>query len=189
MLSFSNPHISIATIADVPVIKDLLNISYRGEGSKQGWTTEANLIAGTVRTDENMVQDAMLQKSSAFLKFTNEQQQITGCVNLQLHDQKIYLGMFSVLPQLQGAGIGKELLKAAEEYTLYLKCRVVYMTVITVRTELINWYKRHGYADTGERRPFIEDGVTGKHLQPLEFAVLEKTIVPAAFAENTPENK
>jgi hypothetical protein len=34
-----------------------------------------------------------------------------------------------------------------------------------VRTELIDWYKRHGYADTGERKPFAEDEVSGKHLQ------------------------
>ena len=39
---------------------------------------------------------------------------------------------------------------------------------------MINWYLRHGYTDTGERKPFIEDGLTGKHLQPLEFMVLEK---------------
>jgi hypothetical protein len=48
--------------------------------------------------------------------------------------------------------------------------------VITVREELVNWYKRHGYVDTGERKPFEEDGVTGKHLQQLEFMVLEKSI-------------
>ena len=51
------------------------------------------------------------------------------------------------------------------------------MTVISVRTELINWYKRHGYADTGNKKTFKEDGLSGKHLQPLEFIVLEKDIV------------
>jgi len=57
-----------------------------------------------------------------------------------------------------------------------LNCRSIYMTVITVRTELVSWYQRHGYADTGERKPFLEDGLTGKHLQPLEFMVLEKPL-------------
>jgi hypothetical protein len=28
------------------------------------------------------------------------------------------------------------------------------MTVISMRTELIDWYKRHGYIDTGDREPF-----------------------------------
>jgi uncharacterized protein YodC (DUF2158 family) len=48
------------------------------------------------------------------------------------------------------------------------------MSVISVRTELIDWYKRNGYLENGERKVFKEDGLTGKHLQPLEFMILEK---------------
>ena len=80
---------------------------------------------------------------------------------------------------LQKAGIGKQLLAAADEYALQQNCSSIYMTVITQRTELINWYNRHGYSDTGERKPFIEDDETGKHLQKLEFMVLEKNLIPA----------
>jgi ribosomal protein S18 acetylase RimI-like enzyme len=175
---FSNPNISIATRADIPAIKDLLNSAYRGEASKQGWTTEADLIAGDTRTDETILQNVMKESGSVLLKYTDEEQQVIGCVNLQQYDKRIYLGMFSVSPHLQGGGIGKQLLKASEEYAQHLHCTSIYMTVISVRTELINWYKRHGYTDTGERKPFIEDAVTGKHLKKLEFLVLEKTIVP-----------
>lgn len=176
MYSFANPQIAISNTEDIPAITVLLNKSYRGETSKQGWTTEADLIAGEVRTDENNVQEVMQQNGSVFLKYTNAQQQIIACVNLQQHADKIYLGMFSVSPLLQGAGIGKQLLLAAEECALHSKCLAIYMSVISLRTELINWYKRHGYVDTGERKPFIEDGLTGKHLQVLEFMVMEKSI-------------
>ena len=176
MYSFSNPLITIAGIAEIPAITSLLNNAYRGENSKQGWTTEADLIAGDVRTDKKNIQEVMQQTGSVFLKFTDDEQQITGCVNLQQHGDRIYLGMFSVAPQLQGAGIGKQLLKAVEEYAFHLQCSSIYMTVISVRTELINWYKRHGYIDTGERKPFTEDILTGKHLQPMEFMVLEKSL-------------
>ena len=100
-----------------------------------------------------------------------------GCVNLQQHGNKMYLGMLSVSPFKQGAGIGKHLLKAAEEYASSLNCTSIYMTVISMRTELIDWYKRHGYTDTGERQKFIENAVSGKHLQPLEFAVMEKFLL------------
>ena len=176
MQLFLNPNITIADIADIPAITFLLNKAYRGENSKQGWTTEADLIAGDVRTDENNIQEVMRQTGSVFLKYTNDGLEITGCVNLQQHGDKIYLGMFSVSPQLQGRGIGKQLLKAAEEYTLHLQCSSIYMNVISVRTELIEWYKRHGYIDTGERKPFTEDGLTGKHLQAMEFMVLKKSL-------------
>lgn len=174
MFTFLNPHIAIATTTDIADITALLNSAYRGESSKKGWTSEAHLIAGEVRTDERNLKIVMQQPDSVIVKFTNEQQEITGCVNLQQHDKQIYLGMFSVAPKSQGFGIGKQLLKAAEEYALYLHCTSIYMMVISAREELIDWYQRHGYEDSGERKPFNEDGLTGKHLQPLEFMVLEK---------------
>ena len=176
MSVFSQPSISIASTQDIPAIKNLLNSAYRGEGSRQGWTTEVDIIAGDVRTDDNNLQEVMGQDGSIFLKYLDEEGQIVGCVNLQLHGEKIYLGMFSVSPRLQGLGIGKKLLLAAEEYALSKKCHMIYMSVISVRSELIDWYKRNGYEETGERKAFVEDGLTGKHLQPLEFLILQKKL-------------
>lgn len=169
-------NISKATVADAAQLVDLLNSAYRGDSSKQGWTTEAHLIAGNVRTNETTVIEVINQLGSVILKCTDEQNHIIGTVNLQKHHHKLYLGMFSVSPSSQGGGIGKKLLVAAEDYAREAECSMIYMTVISVRTELIDWYKRHGYVDTGERKPFIEDDVSGQHLQKLEFAVLEKTI-------------
>lgn len=176
MLSFDNPNTGFATIADIPAINKLLNTAYRGETSKQGWTTEADLIAGDTRADENLLLDVMNKPGSVFLIYKNEAQSVTGCVNLQKQESRIYLGMFAVSPWLQGGGIGKKLLQAAEKYAWHVKCQTIFMSVISIRIELIDWYKRHGYADTGERKPFTEDGITGKHLQPLEFMVMEKVL-------------
>ena len=173
---FSNPAINSATGADLSAITVLLNSAYRGETSKEGWTHEEHLIDGEVRTNEETLQQLIEQENSILLKYTNEEQQIIGCVNLQQHADRIYLGMLSVSPKLQGGGIGKQLLKAGEEYAKHLKCKSVYMTVVSVRSELIDWYKRHGYHDTSERIPFEEDSITGKHLQPLKFMVMEKII-------------
>jgi ribosomal protein S18 acetylase RimI-like enzyme len=176
MSPFSNPAVSFANVEDVPAITALLNSAYRGESSKRGWTTEAHLIAGDVRTDEPHLLETMQQENSVVLKFRDAQNEIRGCVNLQQHGQKIYLGMLSVSPVLQGGGIGKELLKAAEEFVLARGCSSIYMSVISLRSDLISWYKRHGYVDTGERKFFAEDGLTGKHLQPLEFMTMEKVL-------------
>jgi ribosomal protein S18 acetylase RimI-like enzyme len=174
MFSFSNPHITIAVSADIPALVQLLNLAYRGEASRQGWTTEAHLIAGEVRSSETDVHEVMERAGSVFLKYVTEAQELVGCVNLQNINDKLYLGMFAVRPGLQGGGIGKKILQAAEEYARQLHCRAIFMSVISVRTELIAWYQRQGYADTGIRKPFEEDGLTGKHLQQLEFMVLEK---------------
>jgi len=171
-----NPRITIAEHRDIPVITALLNRAYRGESSKQGWTTEAILIAGEVRANENMVLEVMDKPGSVFLIYTDETGIMAGCVNLQKHENRLYLGMFSVCPQLQGKGIGKKLLQESNHYALRVNCQSIYMSVISARTELIDWYKRHGYADTGERITFPEDGITGRHLQPLEFMILEKAV-------------
>jgi ribosomal protein S18 acetylase RimI-like enzyme len=175
-IHFSDRHICLAAITDAAGITLLLNSAYRGESSKQGWTTEAHLIAGNARTNETDVQQLIQQSGSILLLYRNEENNILGCVNLQQQAHKIYLGMLSVSPQLQGGGIGKKLLAAAEEYAAQQQCNTIYMTVISARTELIDWYKRHGYTDTGERKPFVEDAVSGKHLQPLEFLVMSKKI-------------
>src|SRR4051812_3605004 len=106
MHTFSNHNISIATVADIPALNHLLNSAYRGETSKQGWTTEAHLIAGETRTDEANLKQIMEQEGSVFLKYTTGEQQIIGCVNLQQNGNKLYLGMLSVEPQLQGGGTG-----------------------------------------------------------------------------------
>lgn len=173
-MKFTNPALRIATFADVDTIVHLLNSAYRGESSKFGWTTEAHLIGGNVRANAQQVTEVIIMNNSIMLVYTDAAGLIIGCVNLQIHTTGIYLGMFSVQPNLQGAGIGKTLLKAAEEFALANTVNRIYMTVIDARTELIDWYKRNGYKDTGERKIFEEDGITGNHLQPLQFAYLEK---------------
>lgn len=175
-MQFSNPHISIAVPDDIPPITTLLNRAYRGEESKKGWTTEEHLIGGDTRSTNKLTKETMDTPGSVFLKYTEADGILTGCVNLQQHDKKLYLGMFSVDPQRQGTGIGKEILNAAEEYCQHINCCIIYMSVISVRSELIDWYKRNGYIDTGVRKPFAEDGITGYHKMPLEFMFLEKTI-------------
>lgn len=57
-----------ATVADAAKLVDLLNSAYRGDSSKQGWTTEAHLIAGNVRTNEQSVIDVINQPGSVVLK-------------------------------------------------------------------------------------------------------------------------
>lgn len=175
MFVFSEEKIHSAHESELEAILKLVNSAYRGESSRAGWTTEADLIAGEVRIDMPSLQEVFAMEGSHVLVYQKEGQ-IIGCVNLQNKKEYLYLGMFSVSPLYQNAGIGKKLLKAAEEVADQLQLSKIRMSVIAVRDELIAWYKRNGYVDTGERIPFQEDGMSGKHLRVLEFAVLEKTL-------------
>ncbi|MEI7471174.1 MAG: GNAT family N-acetyltransferase [Chitinophagaceae bacterium] len=172
---FSNAQIKISTERDITSLIALINSAYRGVRSTKGWTTEAHLIAGDSRTNEMQMKGVLAEEGSAMLKYQQEET-IWGCVNLQLKIDRIYLGMLSVSPEQQAKGIGKILLHAAEEYAHTVNAKALFMTVISVRSELIAWYKRHGYVETGEVKPFIEDEISGKHLQKLSFIVLEKLL-------------
>jgi N-acetylglutamate synthase-like GNAT family acetyltransferase len=176
MLTYSNPHISLATMQDAKHLETLLNTAYRGETAKLGWTHEADLIAGNVRVNETMVLESLNTNNAEFLKYVNDNAEIIGCVNLRQNENKLYLGMFAVHPTQQGSGVGKQLLLAAEEYASHVGINAIYMTVISLRIELINWYKTKGYKETGEKEPFVEDAITGTHLKELEFMVLEKVL-------------
>lgn len=162
--------------SDIPHIVGLLNGAYRGDSSRSGWTTEADLIGGDVRTDEGDVGMVMAKPGSIFLVLSDPLNGIVGCVNLRLEEESVYLGMFAVSPVLQGKGLGRKLIDAAEGWTAEQGRKRLKMWVISVRTELIAWYSRLGFRDTGHRVAFKEDGLSGPHLRPLEFMVLEKEI-------------
>jgi ribosomal protein S18 acetylase RimI-like enzyme len=169
--------ISTATLQDVLALEVLVNSGYRGEASKKGWTTEANLLLGESRTDITLIAAMINDHSAVILKHTNTEGEITGCVYLQKQERGLYLGMLTVTPQLQGGGLGKQLLMAANQYAIEQHCACIFMSVISVRHELIAWYERHGYIKTGETKPFAVDERYGKPTQPLEFIIMEKIII------------
>lgn len=165
-----------ATTEDVPALVALVNSGYRGDSSRQGWTTEADLLGG-IRIDEESMTDLIKAPGSAVLKATDATGAIHGCVHLQDAEKALYLGMLTVSPALQNAGIGRELMLAAESFAQRKDFSAITMTVISVREELIAWYQRRGYADTGERKPFpMNDPRFGLPKQPLEFIVMEKQL-------------
>jgi ribosomal protein S18 acetylase RimI-like enzyme len=167
--------VTLATENDIPELNVLINSAYRGDSSKQGWTTEADLLGG-IRTDEESLKEMMQNSNASILKYSAENK-ILACVYLKKENNKLYLGMLTVSPQLQNKGIGKILLAASEDEAREKNCDAIFMTVISLRTELINWYKKHGYVDTGEKKPFPEnDPRFGIPKTKLEFIVMEKKI-------------
>ncbi|WP_018614219.1 GNAT family N-acetyltransferase [Segetibacter koreensis] len=168
-------NISKASNKDISQICALVNSAYRGDTSRKGWTTEADLFDG-IRIDQPTLTTYLNETDSVMLTCTNENQEIIGCVYLKKEREHLYLGMLTVAPNVQAKGIGKLLLKAAEEKAIKEGCKSIVMTVITSRHELINWYKRHGYYETGLRQPFPKDEKFGKPKLPLEFMILQKDI-------------
>ena len=168
--------ISAASVQDIPALVSLLNSAYRGEESRQGWTTEADLLEGELRTDIPTLTELLNKPGATILKYTLNEGKIIGCVYLQKQERGLYLGMLSVSPQMQAAGIGKQILAAALIHAQENNCPCIFMNVISLRHELIAWYRRHGYHLTGETKPLPDDNRFGVPTQPIEFVIMEKML-------------
>ncbi|WP_017580264.1 GNAT family N-acetyltransferase [Nocardiopsis valliformis] len=142
-----------AVASDVPALVALVNSCYRGNSSRQGWTTEADLLDGQ-RVDADAMTE-VLGRTNTLVLVGESEGEIVTCCELQRSINGAYFGMFSVRPELQGAGLGRVVLAEAERMAaLEWGCRLMRMKVLKQRPELIAWYERRGYTSTGKTEPF-----------------------------------
>lgn len=140
--------------ADVAAVCALVNSAYRGEGSKRGWTTEADFLDGQ-RTDQQAIQEMVGSPDSRIELAFLANGALAACVYLKRQaDGSCYLGMLTVDPSMQAGGLGKRLLDRSEELARAWNCSRMRMTVIQIREELLRYYERRGYARTGATEPF-----------------------------------
>lgn len=166
-----------ATAEDVPALVALVTSAYRGDVSRQGWTTEADMLDGERIDPDVLLRDIARARSRVLL--AEREGALLACAHVAQEGAAGYFGMFSVRPDLQGAGLGKALLTEAErvvrdEWAL----PAMRMTVIDIRDELIAFYERRGYRRTGIHKPFPYGdpryGIPKR--DDLRFEVLEKRL-------------
>ncbi|MET9413070.1 GNAT family N-acetyltransferase [Streptomyces klenkii] len=142
-----------ATVDDVPVLVALVESAYRGDASRAGWTTEADLLDGQ-RTDPEGVEAVVTDPASRLLVVERDDR-IVACCQLEHRGAHAYFGMFAVSPEAQGGGLGKTVIAEAERRVrAEWGATAMHMTVIKQRDELIAWYERRGYRRTGRMSPF-----------------------------------
>ena len=171
-----------AGIDDIDAIVTLVTSAYRGDASRQGWTTEADFLDGN-RVDRDVLR-VDIERARSRVLLAERDGALIACAHVAVEHldggpDAGYFGMFSVSPQLQGGGIGTAVLDEAEriardEWELPL----MRMTVIDIRGELIAFYERRGYRRTGVYKPFpYGDARYGlPKRDDLRFEVLEKAL-------------
>jgi len=165
---------------DVAAIVELVESTYRGDASRAGWTTEADLLDGH-RTNAEEVR-ACIDRRQSLVLLAERDGVLGACAHVAVagEDDAGYFGMFSVRPALQRGGVGSRVLDEAERIAREeWKLAVMRMTVIDARSELIAYYERRGYRRTGQTKPFpYGDERFGIPKRPdLRFEVLEKQLV------------
>ena len=166
-----------ATLADIDALVMLVTSAYRGDASKQGWTTEADMLDGQRIDAEVLLKD--IERERSLIVIAEREAQLRACVHVAEDDGAGYLGMFSVKPDLQGGGVGKLLLAEAERIARdEWKLPAMRMTVIDIRDELIAFYERRGYRRTGITKPFPygDERYGTPKRDDLRFEVLEKSL-------------
>ncbi|KAF6802966.1 hypothetical protein CSOJ01_11240 [Colletotrichum sojae] len=181
-----------ATPADVPALLPLIRSAYRGEKSRNGWTTEADLLADQ-RIDEEGLLAKITEPEGVVLMVTEESTTtniidekettpppISCCEVLRREGgETAYFGLFAVDPDRQAGGVGRRVLEHAERFAKERwGVKRMEMWVIWTRKELISWYERRGYRKTGKREEFPYEGlVDGQALRDdLWFEVMEKEL-------------
>ncbi|MGY0634833.1 GNAT family N-acetyltransferase [Luteimonas sp. A478] len=179
-----------ATVADINAIVELVTSAYRGDASRVGWTTEADLLDGPRIDPEVLRADIERPRSIVLLAGAPDatgEDALLACAHVAVEDDGTgYFGMFSVRPQLQGSGTGRAVLEECERIAREdWKLATMRMQVIVQRAELIAWYQRRGYRRTGVFEPFpYGDPRFGMPKRDdLRFEVLEKSLSPGAVAE------
>ena len=164
-----------ADAGDVPALVALVTSAYRGESSRAGWTTEADLLDGN-RIDPDVLRGDIEREHSRVL-LASRDGVLLGCAHVAIENGAGYFGMFAVDPLLQAGGIGKAILAEAERVVRdEWRLPMMRMTVIDLREDLIGWYERRGYRRTGIKQPFpaVDPRFGLPRRDDLRFEVLEK---------------
>ncbi|NJA04692.1 GNAT family N-acetyltransferase [Methylococcaceae bacterium WWC4] len=165
-----------AQLHHAPALADLVNSAYRGEASRLGWTTEADLLDGK-RTDAEEL-TAALTDPAVLMVAGFEADRLVACVQVRLADREAQIGMLTVDPARQNRGVGRRLLGAAEDLAARTWAIERFaMFVIPRRAELLAYYQRRGYRRTGVLLPFPENPMLWQpKVTDLSLERLEKPV-------------
>lgn len=164
-----------AELEDIPAITSLLNRSYRGDSSRTGWTTEADLLGGRRIDETGLLQ--LFHDPDSLIFIARSDETILAAIHAHHEADTVHFGLFAVEPALQTKGIGKALLAYAEsEAHTRWEIQTAVMEVISHRRELIAYYERRGYRQTGETIPFPESDLWEKKVEQLALIVMSKNL-------------
>lgn len=144
-----------ATAADAAAVANLVNRAYE---------VEVFFVDGN-RTNEAEIAEMMTRGAFVVLEHKG------GLAAAVFVDATGYIGMLSVLPEMQKHGLGKRLVRIAEAMCEAAGCDTTHLQIVNLREELARWYRSLGYVETGTK-PFEHRALK----QPCHFVVMQKSL-------------
>jgi ribosomal protein S18 acetylase RimI-like enzyme len=155
--------ITEAEPCDAVAINRVINAAYRVE----------DFFKTGDRTHVREVAEYLLHE--AFLIAKDEEDDIAGVVRVSVDGERGHFGMLSVAPEVQGSGLGRLLMQAAEAFAMARGCTWMDLEVASPRVELPPFYERFGYQVTG-RSEWPEHELE-ELKSPAHFVVMSKQLV------------
>jgi predicted N-acetyltransferase YhbS len=149
-----------ATVLEVGAVARLINLAFE---------VERFFVTGD-RIREADVNARMT--SGAFLVADLGDGGIIGCVYAEQRvDGRGYIGLLAVDPAHQGSGLGRLLMRDAEQHCRQAGCTEVFITVVNLRTELAPLYRSLGYREQGTA-PFTDE----RAITDCHFIIMAKPL-------------
>ena len=140
----------MAAAANSPSSESRIRIRPAGDKDVPGLTRLINaaFVVEQVVFDGNRVDDLGVRAymSGGTFLVAEDSGALAACVYIETRNDRSYLGLLSVQPARQGAGLGRQLVAAAEILARESGSRVMDLRVISARGEqLLRFYQRLGY--------------------------------------------
>ncbi|KAL3896297.1 MAG: hypothetical protein SGCHY_004166 [Lobulomycetales sp.] len=147
-----------ARLRDVEEACKCIHSAYR-ENQPGAWTSESHILSGQrISSDEfrSLVQTEADLPRIIVAELSDSQ--IVGTLEIEIEQpgKSVVLGLFSVSPAMQSNGIGKRLLTNAIDRAREAGYSVAVMYLIELRADLLQWYVKFGFRETGETKVLEE---------------------------------
>ena len=151
-----------AVLEDATELAVLINRAYRVEDFfKIGDRTDIAEVAAAMST-------------GPFILATDHDHRLIGGIHVEVRGARGYFGMLAVHPEVQGRGLGRQLIAAAETHCRSAGCRGMDLDVVNLRQELPAFYESLGYRVCGTAPfPAVE-----RISQPCHFIIMSKPLLP-----------
>jgi ribosomal protein S18 acetylase RimI-like enzyme len=167
-----------ASLDDAPQVQQLMESAFRAEDSRPGWTDDLGLSA-EFRLDMKDVMAMISNPDSVVLLATDENNALVGSIGTCKRDTNYArLFMLAVDQGQRRGGVGRQILAYAEDYGSRVWGVTTFgLNALSNRKQLISWYARRGYKETGETMPFPREKYQALTLpDDLCFVEFEKAV-------------
>ena len=154
--------IGAAEACDAVAINRVVNAAYRVE----------DFFKVGDRTNVREIAEFLLDET--FLVARDDGDDVVGAVRVSHEGDRGHFGMLSVSPALQGSGLGRALIEAAEAWAAERGCSWMDLEVASPRLELPPFYRKFGYQVTG-RSDWPEEALN-ELKYPAHFVVMSKRL-------------